>query len=92
MDDSLANSESSQSEAQLHPRRSQRINSVVWPADNVVEPERLRKEGSRWGIHDLQLLKVNFVPEVDSHLSVLDVDAQWTVEQRKSGPPFQSVY
>jgi hypothetical protein len=96
IDDIMADFESPQwKKSPLQPRRSQRLrvlqhsqltNVIVFPTDPVTEPPRFCDQASRWGVADLKLLEVGFFPDVDSHLSMLDVDSQWTVEQRESTP------
>ena len=75
----------------IHPRRSQRINDpvsnidstrVVLPTDSVRHVERLGS-GSKWNHHDLALLKVKFVPEEESDLSMFNA-VEWTPSQRQS--------
>jgi hypothetical protein len=76
------------------PRRSQRTDvshsqsssHVFLPTDSVQETPQLRS-GSKWRQHDLELLKVNFDPDDDSPLSVLDVEHEWTQSQRQSTIP-----
>ena len=74
----------------LSLRRSQRGTSVrvVLPTDSDKEGDRIRS-GSNWRQRDLQLLKVNFLPDEESSLDMLDVEGEWSRVQRESiFPPF----